>query len=147
MEWPENVVRGELANLNDLWLGNNRDGFFNASQQLRLMEVGTVPMDHHLGELVRDTATPHPRVESSPLAEVRHEAVPRQGGEMTVASPKKPTKGKSSLASLSKTALRKKLLETVTISDSMWRAYREEHGLPERESGESRETFIRRVLA
>lgn len=66
---------------------------------------------------------------------------------MTVASPKKPTKGKSSLASLSKTALRKKLLETVTISDSMWRAYREEHGLPERESGESRETFIRRVLA
>lgn len=55
-------------------------------------------------------------------------------------------KKKSGLASMSKTALRKKLLACVQIPDSAWASYRQEHGLPEREKGESREAFIRRVL-
>jgi hypothetical protein len=139
MEWPTNVVRGELASPTDLWVGSNTEGFVNATEHLRLADLGLVPLDP---AIARAAGSGRSHSESSHGAASQTERT-----EMTVASPKKPAKGKSSLVSLSKTALRKKLLETVTISDSMWKAYREEHGLPEREPGETRETFIRRVLA
>lgn len=51
---------------------------------------------------------------------------------------------KTGLASLSKAKLREKLLATQTISDGAWTHL---HGNPEREKGENRESFIRRVLA
>lgn len=57
------------------------------------------------------------------------------------------TRKQKGLNDLSRTGLQKKLLETPTISDGAWRAYREANDLPERDKGESREAFIRRVLA
>lgn len=71
--------------------------------------------------------------------------------ELPSPTERRPTVAKkkdSGIASLSKTALRKKLLETITIPDKAWAAWREKHGIEAvREKGESREAYIRRVLA
>ena len=63
---------------------------------------------------------------------------------MRVAQKSRAKAKKTGLASLSKAALRKKLLETPTIADQAWNAA---YGAPEREKGETREAYIRRVLA
>ena len=64
---------------------------------------------------------------------------------MSVTSPEKPAKGKktSAMAGLSKAKLRAYLLAHTTIPD---RAWNEAYGSPEREKGERREAFIKRVL-
>jgi hypothetical protein len=56
----------------------------------------------------------------------------------------KPAKAKSSITGLSKAKLREKLLAAPVIPDKAWVAA---YGSPEREKGESREAFIRRILA
>ncbi len=62
--------------------------------------------------------------------------------------PKKPPAPgkakKSAMADLSKAELRSYLLEHITVSDKTWNAA---YGAPAREDGETRETYIRRVLA
>jgi hypothetical protein len=108
--------------VSDVWLpvpGSGRD-FYNATRRAELVALGLVP------ELAKG-----PGLRSQGLAEVRHPVEPaREGNVMSVAAPKKPAraKRKSKMAGLSKTALRKNLLETVTISASVWKAYREDTG-------------------
>ena len=51
---------------------------------------------------------------------------------------------KSGLNGLSKAKLREKLLASQTIPDGAWNAA---YGAPAREKGESREAYIKRVLA
>jgi hypothetical protein len=139
MEWPENVVRGELANPADEWVSGGDGSYFNASENRRLAALGHVPLTEPAGGAVAAAQQHRP--------ESRQEAGThlQRRWEMTPVAERAKAK-KSAIASLSKTALRKKLLETVTISDAMWKAYRDEHGLPEREKGETREAFIRRTL-
>ena len=64
------------------------------------------------------------------------------------AAAEKPAKAKKAkkpgLAGLSKAKLREKLLATPTIPDRAWNGA---YGAPEREKGETREAYIRRVLA
>jgi ribonuclease H / adenosylcobalamin/alpha-ribazole phosphatase len=58
--------------------------------------------------------------------------------------PKPAKTKKSAMVDLSKAKLRSYLLEHITVSDKSWNAA---YGAPAREDGESRETYIRRVLA
>jgi hypothetical protein len=60
------------------------------------------------------------------------------------ATARKKSAKKSAIAGLSKTKLRAYLLSHVTVPDKAWNAA---YGAPEREKGESREAYIKRVLA
>lgn len=142
MQWPVALVRQTLASpQREEWVSVNGRDFVNRTEHLRLAGLGVVPLDP---EIAQTTASPgRSSVESRVVRD------PDEGAVMTVASAKNPARAKKGggLASLSKTALRKKLLETVTIPDGAWASYRQEHGLPDREPGETREAFIKRVLA
>jgi hypothetical protein len=108
--------------------------------------------DEELAELaVGDTpGRTSPGVSSSGASAIP--PTPNEGGTMSVAATaveekpataKKSTK-KSAIAGLSKTKLRAYLLSHVTVPDKAWN---EAYGTPEREKGESRQQYVRRVLA
>ena len=152
MLWPANVVRGELASPTDVWVGDNSSGFVNGTEHLRLAGLGLTELDPHIAELVRVAATPTPTspvVEKPLLAEAQHEAGPvARRKEVSVAMAEKPAASKKALKlnELSRTALKKRLLEVQTIPDGAWAPFRAEHDLPGRETGESRSDYIKRVL-
>jgi hypothetical protein len=147
MEWPAELVRREIAAAapHDEWLpSGDGSSSYNATENRRLVALGLVP----LAEPVGGTA---PFSAEQPRPEVRHPAVTAtEGGLMEAASPaKRPQDAKakakkSGLASLSKKSLREKLLATPTIADHAWNGA---YGSPKREKGETREVYIKRVLA
>lgn len=116
----------------DVWVpsigGAIPGSFHNATRAAELVALGLVP--------AREVAPPRP------LAEAR-QSRPAPERRPNVAAEKTPTLPKS-LQGLSKAKLRDKLLATITYPDSCWV---HEYGHPQRENGENRETFIRRVLS
>lgn len=107
--------------MTDVWVPEDDQRFFNLTRHLELVEAGLVPLD------VSHNSCPVPWA-----AERR---------------PKVASGNSGGIATLTKTALRKKLLETRTIPDRAWAAWREAKGIDaSREKGESREAFIKRVL-
>jgi hypothetical protein len=139
MEWPVSLVRRELAAEPgaDEWVRDGDGSYFNATENRRLAALGLVPL--------AEPATPALPTAARRVSESRQEAATQIGGaEMTVATRKKPAKArKSAIAGLSKAKLLAYLLEHQTIPDKAWNAA---YGAPEREKGESREAYIKRVL-
>jgi hypothetical protein len=119
----------------DEWVSDGAGSFYNRTEHERLAALGLVP----LTEFAKG-ALPERR------SEARHPVEPvTERKDMPVATPRKPAKGKkSSLASLTKAKLREHLLSHPTLSDKVWIAA---YGSPEREKGETRDAFIKRVLA
>ncbi len=115
-------------------LPDDPSSFYDHAEHVRLVALGLVP------ELV--TAT-------GPSVAIRGSASGRAlngRSTMSAATAEKPAtakKPKSAIAGLSKAKLRAYLLSHVTVPDTVWNA---DYGAPEREKGETREAFIRRVL-
>jgi ribonuclease H / adenosylcobalamin/alpha-ribazole phosphatase len=68
----------------------------------------------------------------------------KRNSELPKGPPAPAKANKSVMADLSKAELRSYLLEHITVSDKTWNAA---YGAPAREEGETRATYIRRVLA
>src|SRR5262249_5625194 len=79
--------------------------------------------------LVQEGVLPRPKEENVPAA---------------TSKPKPAKAKKSAISGLSKAKLRAYLLDDATIADKAWNAA---YGSPEREKGETRGAYIRRVLA
>lgn len=151
MEMPDSLVRSFLPKPEDEWLplpGSDGRDFYNATRHRALVRLGLVP------------PMPDPATAASCPAGQLSEARPSEAGAQTTrrlemsavterprARRARTKKTGSKFDGMSKTALRKLLLEKVTLSDAVWKSYRVEHGLPDREPGETREAFIRRALA
>jgi hypothetical protein len=140
MQWPVSLVRMEMRAHSQgasEWVTANGRDFVNRTAHLRLAALGLIPLDPEIAEASGSPAR-------APL-ESRHEAVTQRREERTMATTPQTAKSKKKkgLASLTKKALREKLLATPTIPDHAWVGF---HGSPEREKGEIREAFIRRVL-
>lgn len=102
-----------------VWVDRGDGSHTDLTEHLRLVSEGLVPLDTSINSCpVRRVAERRP----------------------TMA---RKSKSKSALPT-SKAALRKYLLAHTTVPD---RAWVEGYGSPEREKGEKREAFIRRVLA
>lgn len=142
MLWPVALAARELSAARtrttavaDEWVSDGDGSFFNASENSRLAALGLVP----LAEPATDAVPARRQSES------RQEAATQTEGVMTVATRKKPAKAKkSAIAGLSKAKLRAYLLEHQTVPDKAWNAA---YGAPAREKGETREHYVKRVLA
>ncbi len=109
----------------EVWVTDNGRDFYNATERDRLVGLGLVP------------APKVGRAASGGGSTFRRPQTERR--------PNVATKSKSSsLAGLSKAKLRAKLLAATTIPDKAWIGA---FGSPAREKGESREQYIKRVLA
>lgn len=133
----------------EVWVRSTAPGpsgsFFNATENRRLAALGLVPL---APELAGDAVPPNPsglRLSEAP-ASGRAQTQRRKEMPAVAEKPpaKKPVSKKSGLAGLSKANLKAKLLATPTIPDGAWK---EACGAPEREKGETREQYIKRVLA
>lgn len=126
--------------MSDVWLPTpgHPGSFYNATEHKRLVALGLVP------EFATDGGPPDPSGQRP--SEARQEAGSHTEGGTTMAVAEKPRRKakKSGLAGLSKAKLRAKLLATPTIADGAWN---EAYGAPEREKGETREAYIKRVLS
>jgi hypothetical protein len=143
MEWPVSLVRRELAAgpEPDEWVSDGDGSYFNATENRRLAALGLVPL--------AEPATPALPTSAGQVSESRQQAATQtdRRQEMPAVADKpraKKPSGKSALTELSKAKLRAYLLEHTTIPDKAWNAA---YGAPERQKGETRERYIRRVLA
>ncbi len=128
----------------DEWATTNGRDFVNRTEHLRLAGLGLVPLDPEIAQAAIPTSDPS--AVESPSAESRVVRGPDEGRKEMAAVAEKPAKKAkgAKFAGLSKAKLRTYLLEHTTIPDRAWNAA---FGAPAREKGETREEYIRRVLA
>jgi ribonuclease HI len=100
---------------------------------------------HELAGLARQQALAAVELERARKSEDGVQPAGLVGKPIPTLTPvQKPARKKTGLAALSASELLRKLLVVPTICDSAWNTA---YGAPPREKGETRETYIRRVLA